>query len=494
MQAQSPRYTERPFVKTKIIATVGPACETREQLRDLIAAGVDLFRLNFAHGEPAWRNAVLESIRAAAHELERPIGILGDLAGPKIRLGELPVDGVRLADGAAVEFVRNADPNNPEKLTCNYERLIDDLKVGDRIMLADGLIALRVVEKPASNDRLVCRVYQPGLVRSRQGVNLPGAVLEMPALTQKDHGDLKWALANRLDYVGLSFVRSGDDIAELRSAMGTIRPASESSIEFPGIVAKIEKMEAVTELDRILPLVDAVMVARGDLGVEVDIASVPSLQKRIVRLCNEQCVPVITATQMLDSMQTKESPTRAEASDVANAVLDGSDAVMLSGETAIGAYPVQAVSMMSRIACEADRHVRPMAGAGYPHFSRVRAKLVTHAVTQGAGVAAQELSADLIAVATRTGRTALAVSNQRRHVPVLALSDRSEAARRMALYWGVTAVETPVVGGSHEALLQFVVDWGRRNNVLRAASRFVLVTSTNWKSEAKDTMLVHTVR
>jgi pyruvate kinase len=319
----------------------------------------------------------------------------------------------------------------------------------------------------------------------------------MPALTAKDHADLKWALANRLDYLGLSFVRDSEDITELRDAIAASRPpsglASGLGADVPGIIAKIEKMEAVSELDRILPLVDAVMVARGDLGVEVDIASVPSLQKRIVKLCNEHCVPVITATQMLDSMQTRESPTRAEASDVANAVLDGSDAVMLSGETAVGAFPLQAVSMMSRIAREAERHVHPHPGDGFPHFSRIRAKLVTQAVTQGAGVAAAGLSADLIAVATRTGRTALAVSNQRRHVPILALSDNAETARRMALYWGVTAVQTSAVSGPHAALLQFIVDWGQRNNLLRSASRFVLVTSSNWKSEAKDTLLVHTV-
>jgi len=357
---------------------------------------------------------------------------------------------------------------------------------------------MRVVEKPAANDRLVCRVDRPGCIRSRQGVNLPGATLQTPALTEKDRDDLEWAIANRLDYVGLSFVRSADDIHLLREAIQaqtstTGAGANGPGANGPGIVAKIEKMEAVADLDRILPVVDAVMVARGDLGVEVDIAHVPTLQKRIVRQCNEQCIPVITATQMLDSMQTKETPTRAEASDVANAVLDGSDAVMLSGETAIGAYPVEAVAVMSRIASEAERYLQPSKSESFPSFSRVRAKLVTQAVTLGAGTAAEHLSADLIAVATRSGRTALALSNQRRRVPILALSDSSQTARRMALYWGVTAVETPLINSSNEALLQFIVDWGRRNNVLRSASRFVFVTGTNWKSEAKDTMLVHAV-
>jgi len=486
MPIQPSGATERPHVKTKIIATVGPACEARERLRDLILAGVDVFRLNFAHGTHDWLSGILTSIRSASLELGRPVGILADLAGPKIRLGELAPDGIQLTDGARVVFVRAADPRDPSQLTCSYDRLIDDLQPGDRIMLADGLVAMRVVEKPSSSDRLVCQVDRPGRIRSRQGVNLPGATLHTPALTEKDRDDLTWALDNRIDYIGLSFVRSAADIVQLREAI-----AAKSPTASPGIVAKIEKMEGVAELERILPLVDAIMVARGDLGVEVDIALVPVLQKQIVRQCNELGVPVITATQMLDSMQTKETPTRAEATDVANAVLDGSDAVMLSGETAIGMYPVQTVSVMNRIAGEAEKLLPAQHAGKTSNSSRIRATPVTQAVTLGAGVAADHLSADLIVVATRSGRTALAVSNQRRYVPILALSDNAETVRRMTLYWGVIAVQTSAAGASHEALMQFVVEWGRRSGLVRSDGRFVLVTSTDWSSEAKDTLLVH---
>jgi pyruvate kinase len=482
------RYTERPLVKTKIIATVGPACESRERLRELVQAGVDIFRLNFAHGEHGWLGRILDSIRSISQELDRPIGVLADLAGPKIRLGELPEEGIRLIDGARIDFVRTPDPRDPAKLTCTYDRLIDDLNVGDRILLADGLVAMRVVEKPSSNDRLGCEVERPGIIRSRQGVNLPGAVLQTPALTEKDRLDLSWAVANGLDYVSLSFVRSPQDITLLREAI-----AAQNSPQSPGVVAKIEKTEAVAELDRILPLVDAVMVARGDLGVEVDIAQVPTLQKRIVRSCNDHGVPVITATQMLDSMQSKETPTRAEASDVANAVLDGSDAVMLSGETAVGAYPVQAVAVMSRIAVEAERLVHASVPGSTTGFFRHRTQPVTQAVTIGAGAAAEHLSADLLVVVTRSGRTALSLSNQRRQVPIVALSDRAESARRMSLYWGVTAVHTPRAAAPHDELLQFVVDWGRRQGLLKPGSRLVLVTSLNPASETKDTLLVHVV-
>jgi pyruvate kinase len=279
---------ERPLVKTKIVATVGPACEARERLRDLILAGVDVFRLNFAHGTHDWLSGILTSIRSASLELDRPVGILADLAGPKIRLGELPPDGIQLTDGARVDFVRPPDPRDLAQLTCTYDRLIDDLEPGDHIMLADGLVAMRVVEKPSSNDRLVCQVDRPGRIRSRQGVNLPGATLRTAALTDKDRDDLAWTLDNRIDYVSLSFVRSAADIVLLRGAI-----AAKSPTASPGIVAKIEKMEGVADLERILPLVDAVTVARGDLGVEVDIALVPVLQKQIVRQCNEYGVPVV---------------------------------------------------------------------------------------------------------------------------------------------------------------------------------------------------------
>lgn len=488
MSKSERRYVEKTFVKTKIIATVGPACGNIKALRELAMAGVDLFRLNFAHGEHNWLAGIAASIRAISAELGRPIGILGDLSGPKIRLGQLPEEGFCCNQGGRFEFVREPDPDDPTKLTCTYEALIDDLRVGDRVLLADGVVALRVIEKPPTNDRIVCICEQAGCIRSRQGVNVPGAALKVAALTEKDYEDLTWAVENRLDYVGLSFVRSAGDIELLRSAIRERNPEIP-----PAIVAKIEKMEAVSDLESILEQTDAVMVARGDLGVEVDIAHVPALQKRIIRACNQHGVPVITATQMLDSMQTNELPTRAEASDVANAVLDGSDAVMLSGETAIGRHPVLAVSMMSRIVTEAERLVRPAPPSENRGGSRNRAKLVTEAITLGAGAAAEYLDADLIVVATRSGKTAMSVSNQRSTMPILALSDSPETARRMCLFWGVTPVETDVVTQAPKALLRFVTDWGKRTSVLSAGSRIILVGSTDWKSETKDLLLVHVV-
>ncbi len=486
MDLRHRRYTEKPLVKTKIIATVGPACWDRERLTDLIIAGADLFRLNFAHGDYETLDRVLKDIRAVSKELKRPIGILGDLSGPKIRLGKLPEEGVYCELGQQFQFIRGEESSDPKQLTCTYDRLVDDLRNGDRVLLADGTVSMRVVGKNEVEGRVVCTVDGPGLIRSRQGINLPGVSLSTPCLTEKDLADLDWAIKNEIDYVGLSFVRRADDIRQLRSEI-----KARNSAHPPHIVAKIEKMEAVTELDEILDLTDAVMVARGDLGVEVDIERVPTLQKRIIKLCNQHRIPVITATQMLDSMQDNERPTRAEASDVANAVMDGSDAVMLSGETAIGKYPVDAVAMMSRIALEAERLVLPNRNADTDSQPNTRATLVTEAVTLGAGAAAERLEADLIVIATHSGKTAMALSKQRGQVPILALTDRPDAARRMCLYWGITPLETAAVQKLPHELMDYVVEWGQREKVVERGSRIVLVTATDWTLRGKNMMLVH---
>lgn len=488
MDLRDKTYTERPLVKTKIVATVGPATESPEKLRDLIIAGVDVFRLNFAHGTHEWLSGVLRSVRAISEELDRPIAILGDLAGPKIRLGELPEDGFACRENEPVRFVRDPDSNDTTALSSNYEQLLDDVQVNDRLLLADGTVALRVASIEEDRSAFSCSVEQPGVVRSRQGINLPGVALSTPAITEKDRGDLQWAVENGVDYVGLSFVRSADDIRQLRNLIESLEPESP-----PQIISKIEKLEAVDDLENILDVTDAVMVARGDLGVEVDIVRVPPLQKQIIRMCNRHRIPVITATQMLDSMQTQELPTRAEASDVANAVLDGSDALMLSGETAIGTHPTKVVSMMSRIASEAERLVESHRDDDIDSRPESRAKLVTEAVTLGASVAAEHLKADLIVVGTHSGRTAMAVSKQRSPVPILALTDSPETARRMCLYWGVTSVQTDAVDDDPRALIKYVTEWGRKLDVFHRGSRFVVVASTEWSAAGHDLLMVHVV-
>jgi len=358
------------------------------------------------------------------------------------------------------------------------------------VLLADGTVSLRVVELDSNRNWVACEVQQPGVVRSRQGVNLPGVTLSTPSLTAKDRLDLKFALEQQLDYVSLSFVRSADDLKLLRSVIAENQP-----VVTPWIVAKIEKTEALADLERIIQETDAVMVARGDLGVEADIARVPTLQKQIIKLCNQNRIPVITATQMLDSMQRNELPTRAEVSDVANAVLDGTDAVMLSGETAAGDYPLAAVAMMSRVCQEAERLLEPRPSLEVPGGlqARTRATAITESVTCGAGAAAEQLGADLIVVATRGGKTAMALSKQRRHTPILALTDQAHVARRMCLFWGVTPVETTAVADPPRELLKFVERIGREQQILATGSKLVLVASSDWSKEWHDMLLTHVI-
>lgn len=482
------RYTEGAYVKTKIIATLGPVSESPERIRELLVAGVDIFRLNFAHGKYDWYERTVNAIRAAADELQRSVGILGDLSGPKIRLGELPEEGLRCRYNTEVRFVRTPQPGHPEYLTCTYPSLIDDLRPDDRVLLADGCVALRVISTDPEVGEAVCLVEQPGLIRSKQGVNLPGVALSTPAITEKDQADLTWALDHQIDFIGLSFVRSAADIHHLHKLIaehGTQTP--------PWVVAKIEKTEAIADLEDILDATDAVMVARGDLGVEADITRVPTMQKRIIRLCNERRLPVITATQMLDSMQKNELPTRAEVSDVANAILDGTDAVMLSGETAIGDYPVAAVSMMSRIAQDSERLLMPRQGPDMLSVPRSRASAITESVTVGAGAAAAKLGADLIAVATYGGKTAMSLSRQRLTVPILALTDRPETARRLTLCWGVLPEVTQAVAYLPSELLAYVEQRGKELQLLQSGSKLVLVGSSNWELAWHDMLLAHVV-
>lgn len=483
-----PRYAESHHVKTKIIATVGPAVDSEDLLRELVRSGVDIFRLNFAHGTHEWLTEVVGRIRTISADLGQPLATLGDLSGPKIRLGQVCNDYVMCAAGEIYTFVKQPDPSDPYSLTCTYEQLLDDISPGDSILLADGTVRMLVREVHTSPRRSVCVVKEGGLLRSRQGINLPGVKLSTPSLTEKDCNDLDWALQNEIDFIGLSFVRTADDIRDLKR-----RIEQSSAAHKPQVIAKIEKREAIDNLEAILDETDAVMVARGDLGVETDIVQLPMLQKQIIRLCNQHRIPVITATQMLDSMQANERPTRAEASDVANAVLDGSDAVMLSGETAIGLHPVQAVSIMSRIAREAEQAVEIRKQGDSQSEKRTHARVVTEAVTLGASTAAEDLNADLMVVATHSGKTAMAISKQRSPVPLLALTDQPETARRMCLYWGVTPHLTDLVKESPERLLKYVVEWGKSHSLLKTGSRLVLIGSTQWSAEGHDMMLVHAV-
>lgn len=471
-------------VRTRIVATVGPASQNPAVLRRLVEAGVDLIRLNFSHGTHEDHTAVLETIREIARETERSLGVLQDLGGPKIRLGAIPGDLIDCHEGDSFTLsAEPADVEDPRQLTCTYRDLVGDLQAGETIYLADGLVAMQVVEVKGATAHLV--VTQAGRIRSRQGLNLPGTELKVKALTEKDLKDLDWTARHEIDYVGLSFVQRPEDVVWLRRELET-RGAKAR------IVAKIEKPQALLNLDGILQETDAVMIARGDLGVEIDVAKVPAIQKRIITACRAARIPVITATQMLASMESSSRPTRAEASDVFNAILDGSDAVMLSGETAIGTHPIHAVAMMSRIASEAEAVLAEREGwVAPPPSTRGRwITPITESVVEAASVACRRLNAALVVVVTQTGRSALAVSQYRNMSPTLALVSDDQIARWMNLYWGVTPLVVRDIN-DHEETLKLALEWARSHGMIGSGDRVVLMRGASPDSDLHNGLLVH---
>ncbi|MCX7424989.1 MAG: pyruvate kinase [Planctomycetia bacterium] len=470
--------------QTKIVATVGPACNTIDELVELIRAGVDVFRVNTAHGTRDDFQQRVDAIREAAGKVGQPVAILADLAGPKIRLGVLPGDKLDCIAGQRVRFVRGETATASGDLVTTYPALLDELDVGDHVMLADGTVSL-VVER-VDADSATCRIVQAGLVRSRQGVNLPGVKLGVETLGPVDRENAVWAARAGIDFVGLSFVRAVGDVLQLKSLLA----AEHSDAQ---VVAKIEKPEALDELDEIVRAADAVMVARGDLGVEIDIARVPVVQKEIISVCHRHHKPVIIATQMLDSMQHSRIPTRAEATDVANAILDGADACMLSGETAIGQYPREAVEMMHRIALATEPLYRQRPPRPEPQVTAADGlDPIAEATACSAGRLAERLDARLIIVASASGRTALRLSENRNFVPTVGVSDSAATLRRMCLYWGVI----PLAGAPTEdptGLVRFVVDRGRQSGHLVSGDRVVLVAGTGLSVTRHNMIVVYQI-
>jgi pyruvate kinase len=410
--------------RTKVVATLGPASSNREILGGMVEAGLDVVRLNFSHGERADHVARFELVRAAAKELDHNLAVLVDLQGPKIRVGVVDDDGVRLDRGGEVVLVSGTDRCAEPDIPVVYPALAADVRQGDRILLDDGAIGLLVED--VEGERVRCQVERGGVVKSRKGVNLPGVAVSAASLTAKDRADAATAVELGADYVALSFVRRPEDVVEAKQAI------AEHGGDIP-VVAKLERPEAIDVLDEILEVADAVMVARGDLGVELAVEQVPPIQKHIIARANSLGVPVITATQMLESMVASPRPTRAEASDVANAIFDGTDAVMLSQETAIGQYPVEAVATMNRIAREAE--ATPYLSAPPP--PAVGGLDVPATVCRAAVQVANDLGAQAIVAFTESGASARYVSRFRPRTPIIGLTTSDAARRRMALYWGV---------------------------------------------------------
>lgn len=423
--------------RTRIVCTIGPASASPAILRTMIQAGMDVARMNFSHGDDATHRQVAADVREAAEAAGRPIALLGDLQGPKIRTGPLEAAFQRLVRGRTVVLTgesrtrRSQDAHSIQgaaqadnHIEISHPELVEALQRGDHVLLDDGRIEL--VVRSVDGGQAECSVIRGGLLGERKGVSVPGRPLPMPALTEKDLEDLKLAVELQVDYVALSFVRRPDDILLCQKHL------RELACKTP-VIAKLEKLEAIRNLSKILEVADAVMVARGDLGVELKLGDLPAVQKDVIDRANRAGVPVITATEMLESMVTSNRPTRAEASDVANAIWDGTDAVMLSQETSVGAHPVEAVRAMARICLSAQRH---------PTFERARQPWrepgqVGSAIAHAAAAAADELGARVIIAFTESGTTALRCSKARPRVPVVAASPHPEVLRKTALYSGV---------------------------------------------------------
>lgn len=443
--------------RTKIVCTLGPASWSPERIDSLIQAGMDVARINFSHGDLDRHAETIRNVREASARAGRPVAVLGDLQGPKIRVGVLPAP-VDLKPGDRVVFAPEGEHVPGEELPTTFRELAQDVEVGDVVLLADGLMELIVEEVEVP--RVAMRVIHGGELSSNKGINLPGTLVSIPSLTEKDLRDLEFALEHQVDYLALSFVRSPEDVKDLVSR---IPPGG------PLVVVKVEKGMALENLSEILKVSSAAMVARGDLGVELPFERVPLAQKRMIQLANLSSRPVITATQMLESMIENPRPTRAEASDVANAIIDGTDAVMLSAETATGKFPVQAVQAMDRIAQEIeDSHILE-SGPHYdmPLDAGEDGRTPTERAIAGATVeAVRRLKAPLILTFTTSGSTARVVSSFRPPVPILAITDNERTYRQLAMVWGVI----PIVC-SEDASFTEMLACGREEAVKRGLAK-----------------------
>jgi len=448
--------------RTKVVCTLGPATDDERVLCGLIRAGMDVARLNFSHGTRAEHARRIKAVRSAGEKLGRTVAVLQDLCGPRLRLGALAGDQVTIKDGAEFTLTTRPVEGDQNRAQVQFERLPRFLSPGQRVLLADGAIELRVAS--VRGREIVCRVVKGGLLRSQQGLNLPDTDLPIPAFTKKDREDLLSGLRRGVDWVAMSFVGKAADLAPARAIMKNGRARAL-------LMAKIEKRQAIQNLEEIVQACDGVMIARGDLGVEVALDEVPILQKRIIRICNRVGKPVVTATQMLESMLDNPRPTRAEVSDVANAVLDGTDAVMLSGETAVGRYPLAAARIMARVACRAESQI---------DFDALRraelaafAEDPTDAVAEAACVIARDLHARAIICNTSSGFTARMVSKHRPATPIIAVSPSLQTLRRISLLWGVCPVLVPASRDTDE-MLTHAMAGARKSGAVRRGDLVVI--------------------
>jgi len=475
--------------RAKIVATIGPASRERGVLERLILAGVDVVRLNFSHGAHDEHLAVIRDVRDIAQSRDLPLAILQDLSGPKIRTGRIRGGGsIELREGSTIVITTDESvEGTPERISTTYDPLPSDVAPGDKILLDDGNLELKVVR--SSESEVVCAVVHGGPLSSNKGMNLPGVKLSAPALTEKDRRDLSFGVTNSVDYVALSFVRKAKDVAEAQAlirSLGGTQP----------VIAKIEKREAIDDLWAILDAADGVMVARGDLGVELSTEEVPVLQKHIIDMANGGAKAVITATQMLESMIDSPRPTRAEASDVANAILDGTDAVMLSAESASGRYPVAAVETMARIARYTEAHQSPRAAEA---IAELRARVmqgahssVARSLARVASTVAEELHCKLIVAFSESGATAQLLSCYRPGAPIVAITHREDTYRRLSLWWGVLPVKSLFAASTDEMIVRGE-ELIRRKALAVSGDTILMLAGQLNKAGATNMLRVHTV-
>jgi pyruvate kinase len=474
--------------RTKILATLGPASSSEDMIYRLLTSGVDAFRLNFSHGKHEDHRRVIATIRDVATELGRYIPIVGDIQGPKLRIGD--VEGViQLQDGQPFVISTEAQLGSAQKVSTPFTSLPNEVQPGHRILINDGLVELVVTGVDAK--QVSTRVIHGGPISSKKGMNFPDSELTVPAITDKDRIDVKFAVEQQLDYIAASFIRRKSDIVGLRELL------HEHGGDELQVISKLEKPQAIANLDEILEVSDGVMVARGDLGVELPPEDVPIIQKKILARASRWGRFAITATQMLESMTTNSRPTRAEASDVANAIFDGSDAVMLSAETASGRYPVETVQMMSRIVFAAESNSKHVSHEWErePFRKISEADEFTDALAGAANYAAEQLDAKYLVVFTQTGFAARLMSKFRPKVPVIALTPSTWVARRMNLLWGVQPFVLRETGDYHEQIVDRVDEFLLAKDIVRSGDRLVILMGSPIYQRAKTNLLrVHRVR
>jgi pyruvate kinase len=489
----SPFFTELPHMpfelsltdspsqrRAKIVATLGPASNTEPVFRELVRAGVDVVRLNFSHGAHEEKTALIQMIRKVSREERKPLCILGDLQGPKIRTSKLKDHHpVMLKAGGRLTITPRDVPGTAGLVGTTFKTLAENVEQGSRILLSDGLIELRVHD--VDGDDLVCEIINGGMLGENKGINLPGIAVRVPSLTDKDSTDLEFALKAGVDAIAVSFVRTAEDVRLVRNRVSAY--GSET-----WIIAKLEKPQAIEHLDAILTVADGIMVARGDLGVEVPPEKVPAIQKYIIKRASEFRKPVITATQMLESMIDNPRPTRAEVSDVANAVYDGTDAVMLSGESAVGKYPVHTVSMMARIVADAERHMKEQS------YSEPRQRgsslSIAETICEATAHAADDLDLRGIALFTESGVTARQLSKYHPTSPIFALSPIEVTINRINLLWGTTPIRCPKVS-STEALVDVAENLLEQGGYVRPREVIAIVAGTRTKSGSTNFLRLH---